>query len=673
MPLESGSSQSAFVHNLKAELAAGKPQKQALAIAYSKKCGDARDMAPNDWRGLLRGFVKFIKEEGAEPEHKEPVKDAAQPIAAGTIHVAPDGRVLLLKRSGEETNYANHWSLPGGSAEEGETPGEAADRETTEEIGVHPPGGKTLFDERDTPNGMRFHTFIKFVPETFEPKLNDEHSDHRWADLADLPSPLHPAVADVLGRLASMGRAAEDEAVVLALDRSSVRSYDRDGRLHVELTPISKATVNEYYGREIPGAERLGLDPARKYKMLRDPEELRRAAETSNNIQLMRRHVKVDAKDPQKDEVVGSTGTDAVFKSPYLMNSLVIWAKPDIDAVEREEKRELSSSYHYRADMTPGVYEGQPYDGVMRDIFFNHVAVVKEGRAGHDVLVGDEKESEDMTNISDVVARRFDAIKAFVSPRLAPGQSIDGLDKILALDAAPEMKPEGADRKAKDEEESRAEKKREEAEDKKAADKKAKDEEEEEASEKKKAEDRKARDARRAMDRKARDEAPEGLKGFLKGKMNAEDYKAACDKLDEEREAEDAEKDDLANPDPEWTNERAQDKKAMDELVRDGIEKSRREERAAQRAIYDARSFVRPWVGELSMAFDSAEDVYAAALKARGVKTEGKHPAAYKDILAAQPKPGQGSKATTLANDAAIKGAKPFAERFPGAGAIRIG
>jgi hypothetical protein len=41
MPLESGKSQSAFEQNIKTEIAAGKDQKQAVAIAYAKKRGDA--------------------------------------------------------------------------------------------------------------------------------------------------------------------------------------------------------------------------------------------------------------------------------------------------------------------------------------------------------------------------------------------------------------------------------------------------------------------------------------------------------------------------------------------------------------------------------------------------------------------------------------------------------
>jgi hypothetical protein len=37
MPLSSGKSHASFVKNIKTELAAGKPRKQALAIAYSEQ------------------------------------------------------------------------------------------------------------------------------------------------------------------------------------------------------------------------------------------------------------------------------------------------------------------------------------------------------------------------------------------------------------------------------------------------------------------------------------------------------------------------------------------------------------------------------------------------------------------------------------------------------------
>lgn len=45
MPLKKSASDKAFTSNLKAELGAGKPQKQALAIAYSVKREAAKKAA----------------------------------------------------------------------------------------------------------------------------------------------------------------------------------------------------------------------------------------------------------------------------------------------------------------------------------------------------------------------------------------------------------------------------------------------------------------------------------------------------------------------------------------------------------------------------------------------------------------------------------------------------
>ena len=59
--------------------------------------------------------------------------DANAKIAAGTVFVAPEGDVLLLKRAGEQgkDNFVGHWALPGGGGRPGE-PEETADREATE-------------------------------------------------------------------------------------------------------------------------------------------------------------------------------------------------------------------------------------------------------------------------------------------------------------------------------------------------------------------------------------------------------------------------------------------------------------------------------------------------------------------------------------------------------------
>lgn len=177
--------------------------------------------------------------------------------------------------------------------------------------------------------------------------------------------------------------------VKFAFDKASVRRYDVDGMLHVELTPISKANVCVYYGKEIPDWKEHGLEPDKAYRLLRDPEELRKSAPTFNNKPVLDTHIAVSVLDPPKEHIIGSTGTDAVYEAPYLKNSMGIYDINSIIGVENKEQREISSSYRYRLDMTPGEYEGEPYDGVMRDIVCNHVAIVPSGRAGPDVFVYD--------------------------------------------------------------------------------------------------------------------------------------------------------------------------------------------------------------------------------------------------------------------------------------------
>ena len=179
--------------------------------------------------------------------------------------------------------------------------------------------------------------------------------------------------------------------VKLAFDRASVRSYDADGMLHVAKTPISKANVCVYYGKEIPDGELLGLIPDKEYRLLRDPEELRKAAPTFNNKPVLNTHIAVSVLKPPKESIVGSTGTNSSFEYPYLNNSLGLYDIDSIIGIESKQQCEISSSYRYRLDMTPGVYEGEAYDGVMRDIVCNHVAIVPSGRAGPDVFVYDSK------------------------------------------------------------------------------------------------------------------------------------------------------------------------------------------------------------------------------------------------------------------------------------------
>lgn len=179
----------------------------------------------------------------------------------------------------------------------------------------------------------------------------------------------------------------------LVYDRSpvdSVRTVDDNGYLHVGISNITKEQVAPYLGSEIPGFEGLGLKPDEIYNVYRPASELSKPAtvESLNGIPVLLKHAEDSAEAPASNRV-GSTGTDAKWEPPYLTNSLHI---QDADAIRRINDgtmREISMGYFYTPVLKHGEFEGEPYDIVMTDISCNHVALVEEGRAGHDVSVKD--------------------------------------------------------------------------------------------------------------------------------------------------------------------------------------------------------------------------------------------------------------------------------------------
>lgn len=101
------------------------------------------------------------------------------------------------------------------------------------------------------------------------------------------------------------------------------------------------------------------------------------------------------------------------------------------------------------------------------------------------------------------------------------------------------------------------------------------------------------------------------------------------------------------------------------------IEAAVKKERANVSETMDARTFVRPYVGELSMALDSAEKVLRAAAESMGIEEADKiHASALKTIikLTGSRAASQSSDRSDMAHD--TSGVKSFAERFPGAARI---
>jgi 8-oxo-dGTP pyrophosphatase MutT (NUDIX family) len=616
---------------------------------------------------------------------------------AGIMLVTPDDEVLFLLRS-PGANHPGEWDLPGGRCDADETPEETAVRETREEIGAVPYGELSEIantsSEDDSGSQVDFITFRQFIRHKFKPKLDPgEHTKFVWASLSNPPEPLHPGVREVVNMALGVKTAndmAMDKAMVsalasrdrLAFDRGSVRSYDHDGRLHISLTHISKANVCPYMGEEIPDPDgNLRLQPKRIYMLLRDPDELAKAVSTANLIPVLNEHVPVSPIDPKQKNVVGYTGTNAAFNAPYVDNSMVVSVQDSIRKIENGTQQELSSAYYYRADMVPGTYQGAAYDGVMRDIKFNHVALVEKGRAGPDVMVGDNSlnlHGAKTVKLSKKAVMVKGALMAFLQPRMAADAAAAfNLDTILAgvkrknwLEKKPGIIAAIKPHLAQDADLGQI------VELLDKLDSTTPDNDDVATDEP----DPKCAQILDMLRGKISDEDLAQVQAALSAPAAAPAAPAATDDNDTPALDEPVQTPGAATANPKTDVNKAAvpganddkdekvDKAAMDKAIKLAVDATARDTEAKTiarlRAISEAEEAVKPYVGKI-VAQDSADAVYKAALELLKVDVKGVHPSAYRHILAAQPKPGETKP--NLASDSAITPPSDMSECFPNA------
>lgn len=85
--------------------------------------------------------------------------------------------------------------------------------------------------------------------------------------------------------------------------------------------------------------------------------------------------------DNAKDLAVGLTGENNRIDGRHVVVPFTITAKDGIKAVE-EGRRELSLGYRLDLVEEDGVYEGEKYTHRQKNIVYNHMALVKQARAG---------------------------------------------------------------------------------------------------------------------------------------------------------------------------------------------------------------------------------------------------------------------------------------------------
>lgn len=371
----------------------------------------------------------------------------------------------------------------------------------------------------------------------------------------------------------------------------SARTKDSNGYMHVAVSNLTKEQVVPYMGDSIPGYKELGLEPDKVYQIYRPADEIEKAVETFNGLPLMLDHWDMDADNIPKDKVVGSLGTDAKWSAPYLTNSLIVTDANAIKAIEDGSYSELSASYACDIDMSGGIFEGKSYDGVMRNIKGNHVALVHEGRAGHDVKVADSA-MEGGEKVMGWQEKLKELLFDIITNKEAMKDIMNENEKMEQQEVTP---AQATDIEPVDE----------------VAD-----------------------EVREAMKAAGLDpEDKNAQKAFLAG--------MAAAKVDDEEPAKDEEQ--AQDEEPCADGECAKDEEGCkdEEEPTKASDSAMVHDKAFYAGLYKAAEDVAPFVGKISnpFAFDSAADIYKKALDKAGVVLDGVDPSAYGAMVSMLNKP----------------------------------
>lgn len=302
---------------------------------------------------------------------------------------------------------------------------------------------------------------------------------------------------------------------------SSAREKDVNGFITIPKNPISRSGIFQYLGASIAQRDKAGniidgTDPHKMYNVYRPESELQDpvALESFKLVPLVDDHTMLgDGQVPAEQKGVhGTTGETIEFRDGILYATLRIFSATLKDMIEAG-KTALSLGYRCVYEKVSGVFNGEPYDFIQRNMRGNHIALVDAARC--DVAVLDNAEIPLMF--------AYDSFEISLNPKelaMADNEKKELEDRLKKTEDSLKSALDWIEeKKAKDA-----------AEEKEMADKKAKDE-----SEKKEAEDKAAKDAEEKSRKEAEDKAAKDAEMAAKEKqagMDSAEIKRLAAKVD---------------------------------------------------------------------------------------------------------------------------------------------
>jgi len=130
------------------------------------------------------------------------------------------------------------------------------------------------------------------------------------------------------------------------------------------------------------------------------------------------------------NEVVGTMLSEGYRDGENVRVKVVVH---DINHVKRSGLRELSLGYDLVWDETPGTWNGQPYDAIQTNIVINHLALVRDARAGEQARLNlDSRSEKGATNMSNYkTLSGEDLKKAFANIKKKGLMNLDDVESVL--------------------------------------------------------------------------------------------------------------------------------------------------------------------------------------------------------------------------------------------------
>lgn len=135
---------------------------------------------------------------------------------------------------------------------------------------------------------------------------------------------------------------------------------------------------------------------------LRSVDQVKNATDSLNCKPVTLQHPNQPVSlDNVSDLSVGMSSNDAEFDGLNNFITITVTDKKAIDAIKSGEVKAISCGYKCNVVDNAGVWQGSKHDQEQRDIVYNHIALVREGRAGDQVrfCVGDSAEAEEYFDI----------------------------------------------------------------------------------------------------------------------------------------------------------------------------------------------------------------------------------------------------------------------------------